>query len=100
MSNDTTANTTTTNATTEKPKRKRAESTTVSALAVKRAKQRNIDVSRAAKDVRGRLRANFSALEKAAPKLYGPKGSVKQSANDGNRWGAIPASVADTLFKK
>lgn len=86
--------------TTDKPKRKRAEATTVGAIAQKRAKAKGIDVSRAAKEVRGRLRANFAQLEKAAPKLYGPKGSVKQKANDGNRWGAIPASVADKLFTK
>ena len=85
-----------------KPARKRtkAETTTVGAIAQKRAKAKNIDVSRAAKEVRGRLRANFSALEKAAPKLYGPKGEVKKTANDGARWGVIPVSVADDLFKK
>lgn len=78
--------------------RKSVPTTTVPVIAQQRAKARSIDTSRAAKDVRARLRSNFSKLVEAAPDLYGPKGSVKKDANDGNRWGAIPTTVADSLF--
>lgn len=52
------------------------------------------------KAVRGALRSSqWAALTKAAPKSYGPKGSIKSAPNDRRPWGAIPATVARELIK-
>jgi hypothetical protein len=69
---------------TRKPKRY-----TVSQMAVARAKARGIDTSRAAKDVRGRLRANFDKVCKLDPSIR----KAKDAANDGNRWPAMNEKV-------
>jgi hypothetical protein len=45
--------------------------------------------SRAAKDVRGRLRANFDAVCKLDPSIR----KAKDAANDGNRWPAMNEKV-------
>jgi hypothetical protein len=92
MSENTEQNTT--NA--DKPKRTRkpkAERMSVSQIAVQRAKVRNIDTSRAAKEVRSRLRANFDAVCKLDPTVA----KVKSAANDGNRWPALNMRVVEEL---
>lgn len=86
-----------TNATTTEPKRaKRAskpERLTVSQIAVQRAKVRNIDTSRAAKEVRSRLRANFDTVCKLDPTVS----KAKSAANDANRWPALNMRVVEEL---
>lgn len=59
-------------------------------LAEMRAAARGIDVGRAAKEVRGRLRANFAQVVKLDPRIA----KVKVRANDGNRWPVVNAKVA------
>lgn len=52
------------------------------------------------KVLRGKLRgAYWAALCKEAPKLYGPKGTVKREPNDRRPWGRIPAGVAKAIIK-
>lgn len=68
---------------------------TVGQLAVERAKARNIDTSRAAKEIRGKLRANFDTVTKLDPAIR----KAKDSANDGNRWPAMNAKVRDFVLK-
>lgn len=72
------------------PKLDPKKSYTVDDVAKMRAQMRGIDVSRAAKDVRGKLRANFAEVVKADPNVA----KVKTAANDGNRWPAFNAKVA------
>lgn len=95
------------NATTEpkarKPRAKR-ESYDVTGLARARLRARGIRsderLMAECKVVRGQLRSTYwSALTKAAPKAYGPKGTIKSEPNDRRPWGAIPKTVADTLIK-
>jgi protein-tyrosine-phosphatase len=68
---------------------------TVSQLAVERAKVRGIDTSRAAKEIRSRLRANFDHV----CKLDSSVRKAKESANDGNRWPAMNADVRTFILK-
>lgn len=80
---------------TPKAKKTRAkrETYTIGQLAVMRAKEKGIDSSRAAKEIRGRLRANFDAVVKMQPSV----GKAKSAANDGNRWPAISTTVVREL---
>lgn len=67
---------------------------TIGQLAVQRAKaQGHGDTSRAAKEIRGKLRANFTTVVKLQPNVS----KAKSSANDGNRWPSISARVRDEL---
>lgn len=86
----------TTNAPTEKPKAKARDTKryTVGNLAVERAKKRNIDTSRAAKEIRGKLRANFDTVCKLDPSIL----KAKSAANDGNRWPAMNAKVREFIL--
>lgn len=91
---------TTTDAPKAKPKAKRTNGGkryTVSALAIERAKAKNIPVDRAAKEIRGRLRSNWADVIKADPSIL----KVKSAHNDGNRWPAVNEKVrAIALGKK
>lgn len=58
-----------------------------SAAIAQYAKARGIDTTRAGKLFRARLRSNFDTIAKNDPKHYGPKGTVKQNANDKRPWG-------------
>ena len=52
------------------------------------------------KILRGKLRgAYWSQLTKEAPKMYGPRGTVKREPNDRRPWGTIPSGVARALIK-
>jgi hypothetical protein len=87
-----------------KPKRKVRESYDVTGLARARLRARGIRsderLTAECKVVRGQLRSTYwSALVKAAPKSYGPRGKVKTVPNDRRPWGPIPKSVADVLIK-
>lgn len=62
---------------------------TVSQLAVERAGQRGITADKAAKEVRGLLRANFDTIVKLDPTIL----DVKSSHNDGTRWPALNDDV-------
>lgn len=74
----------------EKPARVRnTKKYTVTDMAKARAKARGIDTATAAKEVRGRLRANFDAVCKLDPSIK----KSKERANDGNRWPAMNAKV-------
>ncbi len=92
MSENNTPDTPTTDA---KPKRTRPkkETFTVGDMAKIRAQKRGIDPYRAAKEVRGRLRANFAEVCKLDPSVS----KVKSAANDGNRWPAMNAKVRDLI---
>lgn len=92
---DTTAQTTNEPAKADKPKRVRSEKVTVSQMAVKRAKNKGIGTDRAAKEVRGFLRANFDTIVKLDPTIL----KSKSRANDGNRWPAMNAKVAEYVAK-
>jgi hypothetical protein len=72
-----------------KPKRTKRESVTVTDIARKRAKARGISEDKAAKEVRGILRANFDVITKLDPSIV----KVKERANDGNRWPAMKVDV-------
>lgn len=90
----------TTNAeqTTDKPKRNRSTNGkryTVGQLAVERAKARGIDTSRAAKEIRGKLRANWDTITKLDPAIK----KAKSAPNDQNRWPAMNAKVRDFVLK-
>lgn len=63
--------------------------TTVGAIANVRAKQRAISAEKAAKEVRGILRANFDVITSIDPSIL----DVKVAHNDGNRWPAMHADV-------
>lgn len=94
--NDT--NTNETNANEPKAKAKanakaQPKSYTIGQIAVMRAKATNKDTSRAAKEVRSRLRANFDKACKLQPSLS----KAKTNANDGNRWPMISQRVVDEL---
>lgn len=67
-----------------------AKDYSVSEIAEMRATMRGIDSSRAAKEVRGKLRANFADIVKLDPRIA----KVKTRANDGNRWPAVNGKVA------
>lgn len=66
---------------------------TVSQIAVKRGQSTGKDATRAAKEVRARLRANFSTVVELQPDIL----KVKDSANDGNRWPSINEAVVEAL---
>lgn len=83
----------TTNAKPAPKKRAKAERMSVSQIAVQRAKVRNIDTSRAAKEVRSRLRANFDTVCRLDPTVS----KVKSAANDGNRWPELNVKVIEEL---
>ena len=89
---------------TTKPKRTSEKAYTVTSLARARLRARGIRsderLMAECKVVRGQLRSTYwSALVKAAPKSYGPRGSIKSEPNDRRPWATIPASVAKTLVK-
>ena len=80
----------------EKPKRApNGKRYRVGQLAVERAKARNIDTSRAAKEIRGKLRANFDTVCKLDPSIK----KAKSAANDGNRWPAMNEKVREFVLK-
>jgi hypothetical protein len=62
---------------------------TVSHIAVERAAQRGISADKAAKEVRGILRANFDVITKLDPSIL----EAKSSHNDGVRWPALNDDV-------
>lgn len=62
----------------------------VAQIAEMRATMRGIDIGRAAKEVRGKLRANFADVVKLDPRVS----KIKSRANDGNRWPAVNGKVA------
>jgi len=75
----------------EKPKRANGEGrTSVSKMAVERAKRKGIPTDRAAKEVRGLLRREFDHVVKLDPTIK----RAKSAHNDGNRWPAMNAKVA------
>lgn len=79
-----------------KPKRSaNTKRYSVGQLAVERAKARGIDTSRAAKEIRGKLRANFDTVCKMDPTIL----KAKSAANDGNRWPAMNAKVREFVLK-
>jgi hypothetical protein len=91
-----------------KPARKRAAGTRVPndlngiARAMLRANGVKSDdrLSEQKKVLRGQLRGKYwGALVKSAPKLYGPRGTVKREPNDRRPWGTIPADVARAIIK-
>lgn len=95
-----------TDSTTNAPARKRAPKVpdTLDGVARAMLRARNIKsderLSEQKKVLRGKLRgAYWAALCKEAPKLYGPKGTVKREPNDRRPWGKIPANVAKALIK-
>jgi len=68
----------------------------LSAVYVAKAKARDIDTTKAAKLVRAKLRANFSAVCKLDPRIA----KAKSSANDGNRWPThVTRDVAELVLK-
>jgi hypothetical protein len=98
MSDITTVTTVPTTTDTSKAKRTRVkrESFTVGDLATARAKQRGISADKAAKEVRGILRANFNVITKLDPSIT----KVKDRANDGNRWPAMNANVREYVLDR
>ena len=93
-------NTTTTEQTTDAPAKapktngRDTKKYTVSAMAIERAKRKNIDTSKAAKEIRSRLRANFDTIVKLDPSVS----KVKSAPNDGNRWPAMNAKVREFII--
>lgn len=63
----------------------------VSQLAVERAKAKNIDTSRAAKEIRSILRRDFGTIVGLDPTVA----KAKSAPNDGNRWPAMNEAVRD-----
>lgn len=88
----------------DKPKRSKAQTFTVQSIARARLRKRGIKnddrLGDECKVVRGMLRrgSNWEALRKAAPKAYGPRGSIKTAANDRRPWGPIPTNVARAVI--
>lgn len=80
----------------KKVKRTQRESFTVADMAVARAKQRGISAEKAAKEVRGILRANFNVITKLDPSIT----KVKDRQNDGNRWPAMNANVREYVLDR
>lgn len=63
------------------------------------AKAKGGERSDVAKRVRQTMRTTgWPALTKAAPSLYGPKGSIKRAANDRRPWGVVPKRVMRELY--
>lgn len=58
------------------------------------AKRRNIDTTRAGKEVRAKARREFDKLAKLDPSLL----KAKTHANDGNRWPALNANAAKHIL--
>lgn len=95
---NTTANADTTDAgqkVTGKPKRTRAERTEFTRIIAAHARKRNIDTTRAGKELRAKARREFATLCKLDPALA----KVKSAANDGNRWPALNANASNHLLK-
>lgn len=89
-------NTATTRKQTAKPKASR-KPVPLSAVIVKVAERKGITTDKAGKAVRASLRRQGKdALVKAG---YMSLADAKQTANDGNRWPAMPASFATKLVK-
>lgn len=106
MSDQTAPTNTSVTAPSDKPKAKRAASTPTTLDAIARAmlRARNVRsderLSDQKKVLRGMLRGKYwSACVKAAPKAYGPRGTIKREPNDRRPWGAIPATVAQAIIK-
>lgn len=59
------------------------------------AKRREIDTTRAGKELRAKARREFDAIAKADPSLL----KAKTHANDGNRWPALNDKARDLLLK-
>jgi hypothetical protein len=73
-----------------------AERVTVGTIANARAEQRAITADKAAKEVRGLLRANFDVITKLDPSIL----EVKAAANDGNRWPAMHPDVHEYVTSR
>jgi len=69
---------------------------TVGEIAAVRATQRGITADKAAKEVRGLLRANFDVITTIDPSIL----EVKVAANDGNRWPAMDARVMEYVTSR
>ena len=69
---------------------------TVGEIASVRAAQRGITADKAAKEVRGLLRANFDVITAIDPSIL----EVKVAANDGNRWPAMDARVLEYVTSR
>jgi hypothetical protein len=97
MSEQNTTQTSDTNVT-DKPKRTRTKSerTDFTKIIAAHAKRRNIDTTRAGKEVRAKARREFDKLCKLDPALA----KVKSAANDGNRWPALNAQASAHLLAK
>lgn len=82
---------------TDKPKAKRtrAERTEFTKIIAAHAKRRQIDTTRAGKEVRAKARREFDALVKLDPTLA----KAKSHANDGNRWPALNDAARDRILK-
>lgn len=81
---------------TVKPRKVRSNDnrTDFSKIIAAHAKRRNIDTTRAGKEIRARARREFDKL----CKLDSTLAKVKSGANDGNRWPALNASARDHLL--
>lgn len=86
--------TTDANGTDQKPKRTRAERTEFTKIIAAHARKRNIDSTRAGKELRAKARREFATLVKLDPSLA----KVKSAANDGNRWPALNANATKHLL--
>jgi hypothetical protein len=96
MSDENTTVTTDTNVTDAKVKRTRTKSerTDFTKIIAAHAKKRNIDTTRAGKEVRAKARREFAHLCKLDPSLA----KVKSAANDGNRWPALNGKAREYLL--
>lgn len=80
---------------TDKPKRTKSNARTdFSKIIAMHARKRNIDTTRAGKELRAKARREFDKLTKLDPALA----KVKTSANDGNRWPALNANATKHLL--
>lgn len=91
---NTTANTDANVTGTKRARNPKAERIDFTKIIAAHAKRRNIDTTRAGKEVRAKARREFDKLCKLDPALA----KVKSAANDGNRWPALNANAAKHLL--
>lgn len=78
----------------DKPKRVKAERTDFTKIIAAHARKRNIDATRAGKELRAKARREFAHIAKLDPSLL----KAKSEANDGNRWPALNAQAREYLL--
>lgn len=83
-----------------KPRKAKAERVDFSVCITRHSSRRGIDTTRGGKEFRAIARREFDKIAANDPTNYGPKGKIKQRANDGNRWGTMNSKNVELLLTR